>query len=1188
MKLKHIRLTGFKSFADNETLVFPGAMTGIVGPNGCGKSNVVDAIRWVMGETSHHIRATTLDDVVFNGTASRKPTEMASVEILFDNSDGGLGGQYATYAEISVRRTVNRGRESKYYLNGSVCRRKDIKSVMQGTGLAGNSYAIIGQGMVSHLVDARPEEVRGYIEEAAGITGYKNRRRESEARMKRTRENLERVADIRDEVAKQLAKLKRQSRDAERYTALKRDKKRLTLEIGLLEQGLLKKEIDTLNTQHLSAKAAYEKKQAGLSGVDARLEEARAYMTESGARLDVAKEKLYEHSAILTGAEREAQSRDDSKRKLENDLAEVRTGLEKAEADLAERRERKETLIASKAALNKQVEELGSEVEKLKQSIDRCGTRNKEVGDLLQARYRETRALTETLEVEKAKVVMYEDELKRGEETEGELLQQQTAATTAGDEQSVQAKKEDLEKSRIALDAAVSELKEMDKTVAALDDNIHRVTDRLHKQQAEERQLQGRLESLNALQEEALRKKDTAVDTWLSANGLSLEKQLANQIKVDPRWETAVGAVLASFFPAITVDTLDRHAGAYAQFDGGMLGLIEFGESIDGAESAAKSKGEGRRDNKPEEGKYPGTLSEKVSGCEVLSDILGRVKTAKSLDEALARRKELRAGESLVTSDGVWMGRHWLRLYKMKRENEGILSRRHRIEDLRRDLNERKKTNREATAELDGMRRRRVEAEEHRGRLRDELSELRTRVATREATLGHREELLRHRHEEAQKMTRRLTEVRERLAEVRAAREVSGQAIAEAEERMGVIDSRYGDLDADRTGNDEAVKKLEETLEQAQAQLRNAEIGGETARMGIESADEHIAGLRRQIEDFRRRQTNMTASLAEIDDPDDKQRQELERLLQDKLALEGARAEAEKEVKQIDEKIKTLGLRRNEASAAVEQARTLISEHRVALQVAKSRHEGRQKELDALLNELGDTDMSIDETATIESKREELDAVRKKSDKLGAINLAAMDEFSELGERKKYLDTQYDDLTSALQSLTKAIKEIDEESERRFTTTLEKINTNLARVFPRLFNGGRAYLKVIGDDNLNDGVAVMVKPPGKRLAHIGLLSGGEKALAAAAVLFSIFSLNPAPFCVLDEVDAPLDDHNVEQLCVLLREMSEQVQFIMVTHNKISMEYADHLIGITMREPGVTRLVSVDMDSVVSHEETETV
>ena len=1160
MKLKHVRLAGFKSFADAETLVFPGAITGIVGPNGCGKSNVVDAIRWVMGETSRHIRAATLDDVVFNGAAARKPAGLATVEVVFDNSDGSVGGQYAAYAEISVRRTVNSDRESRYYLNGSPCRRRDVKTLMRGTGLAGNSYAIMEQGMVSRLIEAHPEEVRGYIEEAAEITGYKDRRRESEARMKRTRENLDRVLDIRDEVAKQLRKLKRQIREAERFTGLKREKRRLELEINMLRQRELQKEMDALNAVYTEARAAKEGQQQALRGVEEGIEEARSRLADARARLDAARERMYEHSAAMMNARRDVQVHRDGKRQLESERAEVAAGLDAAETEVRELRERSETLAASNTTLTERAKVLEAGIETLKRNIARNADMLKEVDVLLQKRRRETHALNETLKVEKARIAMYDDEIKRLTEAESEQIQHGAGGEINELEERTQQQKEAVKRDRAALAAATREFDDVDKAIVSLDEKISRATAGLHEQQALERELQGRLESLNALQEESLRKKDEVTEAWLDHHGLASRQRLADQIEADPRWETAVEIVLANFFSAIEVGSLDEYADACMRFTGSALELVERS-----AESTRAA----------------GTLAEKVTGSDALNDVLGRISMVESLGEALSRRARLREGESLITCDGFWLGPRWLRLYRPGRENEGVLLRRHRVEDIRRELSERKETNCKRAGELEDMRSRRIDKEDTREKLRSELNDLRTRVATLEAALLHQEELLRHKHEASRKAAQRLTGIQRRLTEVRAARAASGQTIADTGRQISVIDGRYGDPDADKLSCTERIRRFEEELERAQAQLRNAEVSSEAARVGSANAREHVARLERQIEGFRRHRASINESLAVFDEPGGVRAQRLEQLQQNGLVLERERAEIENKVGQLDENIKELEARRRAASDEAEKTQSRMNETQVALQVAQSRYAAER----SVIDEQGGKEMELDEAATLEGKQAELNAVQEKMDGLGAINLAAMDEFAELNERGKYLDAQHDDLVEAMRSLRQAISKMDEESERRFKETLDKINAELDGIFPRLFNGGRAYLKMVGGDYLSDGVAVMVKPQGKRLARINLLSGGEKALAAAAVLFSIFALKPAPFCVLDEVDAPLDDHNVDQLWTLLREMSGETQFIVVTHNKSGMEYADTLIGVTMQEPGVTRLVSVNVDDVAAQVET---
>ncbi len=1028
MRLEKIKLNGFKSFAEPIKINFEGGMIGIVGPNGCGKSNIVDAVRWVMGETSRHIRATTLEDVIFTGTNQRKPMGQASVELLFDNA-AAAGNKLAQYAELSLRRTVTRDRNSKYYINGTRCRRRDIADIFFGTGLGTNSYAVIEQGMIARVVEAKPEEMRAYVEEAAGVSQYKERRRESENRIRHTRENLERVLDIRDEVGKQLSKLKRQVKNAEKFKQLRKNKERYESELLLLRHKQRDEERAARAREVEDHRLDFEKGQAVLREVEADTEHKRAAAQECNDELNRMKEEHYRLGAKISSEEQDIENRKKSIKRLSEERGEVTAMAERNAAEIDKRQAALADKERRSGELDAEVERRGGEVERL----------------------REERTIARRMLHETAR--KHQDDIGRG-----------------GEE------------------------------VAALRDKVHDLVEALNTEQSKRSDVRGRLASLEALQEAGLHGDEGAFVRWLKTAGLERKDRLVERIRVADGWERAVETVLGSFIGGIEVAALEQHAERIGDFDKGTLVLFEPGG---------------------DKGADDGTLAGKVSGSDSVGGLLSRVQVADSLDDALRRRTALEPHASLITRDGAWVGPNWIKLHVP--DEDSVLVRERRIEELRERL---------AASERTG------------DALKRDLESVRTDLARKEAERD----------------------------------EVQAQLAATLKEAAAL------ESGAEQTGAGPAGKSA---LEEARSQLRAAreawhrvEVERESAKVSCAAAHEQVKHLQSLREELQQRRQSLDKTLSDLSRPLDESSRRLNTLLSQHADGRQHLERHTQKLADLQSETTALERRRADLGRETEARRDAYEQARADLQVIAARCKDALAEFNKLGVASEDVEQEMEAESSIETQEEKLAHVQAGIDRLGAINLVALEEFDELRERKEYLDSQYDDLTRALKTLEEAIHKIDKETRERFKTTFDKINVNLQDTFPRLFGGGEACLELTEHDLLTTGVSIIVRPPGKRRASINLLSGGEKALAAAAVVFSIFELNPAPFCLLDEVDAPLDERNVERFCELLKDMSERVQFIVITHNKISMEYMHNLIGVTMQEPGVSRLVAVDIEEAV--------
>ncbi len=1156
MRLRKIRLVGFKSFVDPIAIDLPGDLIGVVGPNGCGKSNIIDAVRWVMGESSaRQLRGELLVDVVFNGAASRRPVGQASVELLFDNSEGQAGGRFAGREEISIRRLVNREGQSVYYLNGTRCRRRDVTDLFLGTGLGPRSYAIIEQGTVSRLIEARPEELRGFLEEAAGISLYRERRRETESRMRQTNDNLDRLSDLREELDKHLARLKRQAAQAERYTVLKAEERRLRSELLALRWQGLEREAEAgsaaIGAQEVKLEAARSRQRA----VEAELERARAahgqatdgYNERYRATLEVRtevgraeeavaqlrrqrgdlRETLARSEEVLAGAEREAEADGARLDALKARLAGERSRVERAgeEASDAER-----GLDAAERALAA----FRTEHEAFRARRERCA--------------READAAEASLAHQRARLRDVEARLERlGAE-------RQSLAETVEDEglgREVEALESRQEETRRRLQERQRAIAELRGTEAAEAGDLHERRERLEA-------MSGRLASLDALQQAALARVSGEAAEWLEANDLAAAPRLAQVIEVEPEWAYAVECVLGSRLEAIRVEDPARHAPALAGLDRATVSLV-----ADPGSTAPPPAGD--------------ELGARVgAGRELAAPWLAGVGTAATAADALGRRSSLAPHESLVTPDGTWVGPNWIRVFRRRDDEAGPLAREREIGSLRGRLAAAGSEAEERAKGLDRVRRELAAAESDRESLEAEWTDASDRYARRRSEYAARVAEAAARRRRRDEVESELEEIDRTLAGLRAAvegGEETSRASREASDRLQSEGETY-DREAER--HDAEVASGRETAERARRAVHEAALGLESTTVQVAALEETRLRSRSRMEALRSDMGESRRRLAGIEEPIVEAENKLRERLENHRRVEAALAEARDAVEAGENEVKERERERSAREAETGHERSARDELRLAWNAVLARRDAVAEQLAEAGFEAGKVVSALPPEADPEAWQERLTAIERRLERLGPINLAAVSEFETESERKRYLDSQHADLVDALATLEDAIRKIDRETRARFKDTFERVGRGLEQIFPRLFGGGNAYLELTGDDLLDTGVTVMARPPGKRNTSIQLLSGGEKALAAIALVFAIFDLNPAPFCLLDEVDAPLDDANVDRFVDLVRELSERVQVVLVTHNKSSMEAMGQLIGVTMNEPGVSRLVSVDV------------
>ena len=1156
MRLTTIKLAGFKSFVDPTTLHLPTNMTGVVGPNGCGKSNIIDAIRWVMGESAaSRLRGDSLTDVIFSGSNARKPVGQATVELIFDNADGTIQGEYAQYAEISVKRQVTRDGQSSYFLNGGRCRRRDITDLFLGTGLGPRSYSIIEQGMISQIIEAHPEELRTHLEEAAGISKYKERRKETESRIKSTRENLDRVKDVRDEVDKQLEHLNRQARAAERWKALKEEQTRKEAELRALEYRALKGQHEGEGQGLSAAEIEIEKQLAGQRQIEAQLESVRERHTGATEHLNEVQAEVYKVGAEIARVEQQVRFNKETAERLQRAQAEAEREHDELSAHIANDREHVEALRLALAEGEPKLEALQQMQDDTAEAAR--GTESK-LADWQQRWDAYTRTAGESsraAEVERTKLNYLDrqaiDLSKRREALEAEQKATDVAALDAAAEQLHV--EHDTQRERV--ESLGSLLDQHKLTHEKVLDEERQVQSSLNEARQQLQSARGRLASLEALQHAALGQEESAASGWLAGLGLDKARRLGEALQVDAGWESAAETVLAGLLDGVLVDNPLNLAGDFGTLGDADLALLA---SAEGGQSAE------------------GTLAAKVRGPAAAMQLLAQVRTAETLDEARNRVGSLGEGQSIITRSGEWLAPQWARIRRAQGNQVGVLARERDIRLLTEQIETLEAQLEESTARLDELRTAKFEAERARDDAQRELYNAHRRQSELAGQLQSHRGKVETARARAEKVAGELSTLIEQLDELQVQTREARARLDESVNHMGDLEDQRRELENERRALLEAREEARMNAREAADQAHALALSMESKRSSLASLEQALARLDTQLRQVEARRTEVAEQLAAGSDPIAELEAERQTYLDQRLLVDRQLVEARRALEDCDIEFRKLEQQRHLAEQTLARLRESLSEKRLAAQALQMRADQLAEAIAASGLELEPLLTELPEQADASQWRTQLGDLAQKIVRLEPVNLAAIQEHAEQSERKTYLDNQLADLVSAMETLEGAIKKIDRETRQRFKETFDKVNAGVQELFPRLFGGGHAYLELTGDDLLNTGVSIMARPPGKRPSNISLLSGGEKALTAVALVFSIFGLNPAPFCLLDEVDAPLDEANVGRFSNMVKEMSEKVQFIFVSHNKATMEAASQLCGVTMREPGVSRLVQVDL------------
>ena len=1131
-------------------------MSAVVGPNGCGKSNIIDAVRWVMGDSSaKNLRGESMSDVIFNGSGGRQPVGQASIELIFDNQDGTVVGEYAAFAEISIKRLVTRAGQSDYFLNGTRCRRRDITDIFLGTGLGPRSYAIIEQGMISRLIESKPEDLRIFIEEAAGISKYKERRKETETRMRRTLENLERLQDIRDELGRQIHHLERQAQAAEQYRELKQQERDARALSGALQWQAYADQIATLAGTINQSELDRESVMADYRALEADLEQQRAAYTDSSDACNQIQANYYAVGAEVTRLEQAIQFEVQRQGQLQQRLLQAEASAQLANDSLASDEAALALAQAELAELSPQRTAMEVRVEGSTAALEGAESAMQEWQSQWEAFNQSASAARQSSELQQSKIQYLEQvttKLVRRQEALLAELESLESRVDQGETQRLEVRLLALTQEAEALEQQrLAAIQDRESVRTELAGNQTTIADLRTRSQ----QVQGQLASFEVLQEQHEGHTQRGVDDWINQSRMTNIATLVTELSVSKRWQSALEQVLAQDIHGWVVDKLDVDSRSIAELPATQLYLQDRSQT-----------------SKP-----PQTLAAQVTS-ETLPSVLSSVRTAEDLGEALLGRGKLKPGESIITPDGVWLGLDWIRIRRIDDPESGALYRQEQIErlrtaavDLENTISKQQKLGAEhehALAELDrtleSCRTRLQSLMTEQGRLRADISAILARNSKENERRAAIEAELRELRKDYDLEERAMAAARGELAE---AIEQIERDSKQREQLIELRESHRNSVEAQRT-----------VARQDRDQLYSTTLLEQQAQAKVAATEQAIERLRQQAQDLNSQRELILSEMAQNDGDVVPQRQaELERQLEHRLEIEQTLTQARAQLSELEQAMRAA----DQARLGIERRRDQIASVLEAQRLERQTLTVQQATIVARLEE---ENWTVDKARALVQPGAELEQVQKlieslgqKIVRLGAINLAAIDEFAAQSERKSYLDSQHEDLQSALETLEAAIRKIDKETRSRFRETFEEVNAGLQTLFPRFFGGGSAHLEMTGDDLLDTGVAIMAQPPGKKNSTIHLLSGGEKALTAIALVFSIFQLNPAPFCMLDEVDAPLDDANVGRYAKMVKEMSSKVQFIYITHNKLSMELADQLLGVTMHEPGVSRLVSVDVE-----------
>jgi chromosome segregation protein len=1164
MRLKKIKLVGFKSFVDPTTIPFPGEMTAVVGPNGCGKSNVIDAVRWVLGESSaKNLRGDAMTDVIFNGSTGRKAVSKCTVELVFDNSSGRIAGEYASYNELSVKRIVTKDAVSSYLLNGSKCRKRDITDLFLGTGLGPRSYAIIEQGMISKLIESRPQELRVFVEEAAGISKYKERRRETENRIKHTKENLERLSDVRGELSRQLNKLEGQALAATRYKALKASERELKAQLAVVrwlqQNNLINQAEAKISEKEIELEKVISRKRGDENSIIQYREKQECCKLE----INDIQQEIFKVSTDITKIEQSQLFSKKRKQQIQMESHQLQTQAQKTEALFADTAE--ELLI-----VEDELADLEPKKIILEEAIGTSQTSRIEAEEMLFQFSEKNRegeiqyhSLKQKLQTCRGQI---ENTLSMQIRTDSRIkeLKQELAELA---EQDVKQLSEDIQTELLLANESLEQARED----LLFTQQCHR--NGLLEHSAKKTELETHKELMINLQArkdalQSVHKKGMIDGSPLRANNDPYEfestlEELSSYLEITPGYEVLCEIVFSHIASPKVLPTMSSASIEPAFFDN------KYGQALL-FEKHMTSK------------KTLGSLAEKINN-PVVPQFLNMISLVEDVQSALALQKTLSAGHSLLTPCGLWLFSDML-INGAGKQVDASLSRAAEIASLTTQI----------VAQMQTLKAAEQESELARLAL-NKGSEL---IDVAKSSCTDYIEIIFKLNTQSSQFQQQMTQ--QKIRYERCSSELERQQLS-AEEELQTLEMLNRQVESYVMD----FVQFEDVMDNQIAYTESLQLNVKSTRLQTEHLISRIHELAMQVQQTKNKynvlkdkQTSREEQISdnkqkiamlqeeaeELSMPFNEHQERLQALLDNKMLLQIRQQEIQLSLTEVDKQLLDaekgqLGIvhAADIIKAEIDSARLQSEGNKVRAQSYLEQLQDMQQPLKVILENLPD---DIEEGLW----QQHLEKTTLSLSSLGAVNLAAVEEFASQSTKKRYLDEQNDDLIQALETLESAIKKIDKETRKRFKSTFDQINSGLNILFPKVFGGGSAHLALTEDDMLETGVTIMARPPGKKNSTIHLLSGGEKALTALSLVFAIFRLNPAPFCLLDEVDAPLDDANVERFCKLVSEMSKSVQFIYITHNKVAMEMASHLTGVTMAEPGVSRMVAVDVEEALAFAE----
>jgi chromosome segregation protein len=1165
LRLTSVKLSGFKSFVDPTSIAVPGQLVGVVGPNGCGKSNVIDAVRWVLGESSaKQLRGEHMHDVIFNGSSDRKPVSRASVELVFDNSLGRIGGAWAQYSEISVKRVLSRDGDSNYYLNGQHVRRRDVQDIFLGTGLGPRAYSIIEQGMISRVITSKPEELRVFLEEAAGVSKYRERRRETELRLEDTRENLARVGDIQAELGAQLEHLAQQAEVAAKYQDLQ---SQLALNHNLLAFTRLREAEQAKNrytNEVQKVQVGLEAEMAKLRESERALEELRSRHYQETDHLSGLQGELYAANADVQSLEQEIAFLGENRRRMGAQLEGIAAEMAEVERRMGEANAERDRWQAEIERARSAITERGADIERAKQALPAAEEAARGAGAQVKAAEGEMSAAEQAQGVEETRESHALKILSQLESRKNRLKQENMALVFPEPEKLAGIERERAElAARLA--AAETAQRDAETKLPALEEERRAAITAMQEKTREVASLEAALKALEGQQ--AKLDNNSRLAEWAAAHALDRAERLWQAIHVEAGWDDAVEAALGVRLNAARLANESDLPSLLRDAPPG-----NFAVFIERAAPASAGSAS-----------HLTALASVVTGSRegvatYLRDALANVFILPEGENGMELARVLPPGGLLVSKAGHLFGRQGVVFHGPQSELHGVLQRQREIEDLKGRIPAQVRSRGEAEARLKSLEIELTQGQDEARRVREELA--RTRQKDHDLEVEYLKL-----SQSSQQSERRREAIRAELADIekqeegeRLEMQEAQHALEQGSQRIEAIVQRLQALERAEKEARAALDGARTAVLAAERALQEAEYQERSCHDKVEGQGRLAVSLGERLEALAANRRNLSGELGKLEEGNVRER--LQAALQLKSAREKVLADARAGLEHLTDELRTLEEGRLTVEQNLNPLRERITELRIKEQEASTHVEQYARQLQEAGVTREDMAEQIEKRVRSSGMQAEINRLNEEIAALGPVNLAALSELTTARERKDFLDAQATDLIQAVETLEAAIKRIDRETRELLQETFEAVNANFQEMFPALFGGGQASLKLTGEEILDAGLVVMAQPPGKKNASIQLLSGGEKALTAIALVFSLFKLNPAPFCLLDEVDAPLDDPNTERFCELVRQMSAQTQFLFITHNKITMELASQLVGVTMPEPGVSRIVEVDIDAAM--------